>query len=152
MFPKQGFLPPCHLARVSHEIPLAPKGTFMTNIAKSFLLAAVLAALCGMGLGIFMAASQDHTLGGAHAHLNLVGWVSLALFGFYYALTPQATGRLARIHLALSVMGAVVMPIGIAMAILKGQEILAIIGSLLVLAGMLIFALTVLRHGVGRGQ
>lgn len=122
----------------------------MSNIAKSFLLAAVLAALCGMGLGIFMAASQDHALGGAHAHLNLVGWVSLAIFGFYYALTPQAATGLARIHLALSVLGAIVMPLGIALAILKGQEALAIVGSLLVTAGMIVFALTVLRHGVGK--
>jgi hypothetical protein len=121
----------------------------MTPIAKSFLLAAVLSALCGMGLGIFMAASQDHTLGGVHAHLNLVGWVSLALFGFYYALTPQAVGRIARLHLALSVLGAIVMPIGIALAILQGQEAVVAIGSLLVLGGMLVFGLTVLRHGVG---
>lgn len=122
----------------------------MNRIARAFLLLAILAALCGMALGIHMAASQDHTLGGAHAHLNLVGWVSLALFGFYYAITPQAVSGLARIHLILSGAGAIVMPVGIALAILRGQEALAIAGSLLVLAGMLVFAVTVLRHGVGR--
>jgi hypothetical protein len=39
--------------------------------------AAVVFALAGMVMGIAMAASHDHSVFPAHAHLNLLGWVSL---------------------------------------------------------------------------
>jgi hypothetical protein len=60
------------------------------DIAFVFFLAAVLCVAGGMVWGIQMAASGDHAMVGAHAHLNLVGWATLALFGIYYRLTPQA--------------------------------------------------------------
>jgi hypothetical protein len=37
-----------------------------------------------------MAASRDHSSTPAHAHLNLLGWVSLFLFGIYYRMHPTA--------------------------------------------------------------
>ena len=42
--------------------------------------AAVLLVVAGMIWGIVMAISQDHSTFPAHAHLNLLGWVSLFLF------------------------------------------------------------------------
>ena len=46
--------------------------------------AAVLFVLAGMVWGLQMA----HAAFPAHAHLNLLGWVSLFLFGIYYHLRP----------------------------------------------------------------
>lgn len=43
--------------------------------------------------GIQMSASGDHTLGPAHAHLNLVGWATLGLFGVYDHLVPKTAER-----------------------------------------------------------
>ena len=43
--------------------------------------AAVLLVLAGMVWGLQMAISEDHSAFPAHAHLNLLGWVSLFLFG-----------------------------------------------------------------------
>ncbi len=43
--------------------------------------AAVLFVIAGMIWGIVMAISEDHSAMPAHAHLNLLGWVSLFLFG-----------------------------------------------------------------------
>jgi hypothetical protein len=43
--------------------------------------AAVLMVVAGMIWGIVMAISDDHRALPAHAHLNLLGWVSLFLFG-----------------------------------------------------------------------
>jgi cbb3-type cytochrome oxidase subunit 1 len=106
-----------------------------------------------MGLGIFMAASNDHALAGAHAHLNLVGWVTMALFGIYYHLTPKAAAAgLARVHLAVATLGVLLMVPGIAIAILYDQEGLAIAGSLVTFASMLIFLYTVARYGLGADQ
>ena len=112
-----------------------------------------LAALCvtgGMIWGIQMAASGDHTMVGSHAHLNLVGWVTMALFGLYYRATPAAAASgLARIHLILAVAGVALLVPGIAMAVTGQGEIVAIIGSFVTLASMLVFVFTVFRHGLG---
>ena len=50
--------------------------------------AAVLLVVAGMIWGIVMAISGDHAAMPAHAHLNLLGWVSLFLFGIFYHLHP----------------------------------------------------------------
>ncbi|MCV2881743.1 hypothetical protein [Actibacterium sp. XHP0104] len=122
----------------------------MRGIPFYFFAAAVICVTCGMGLGIAMAASGDHALGGAHAHLNLVGWATMALFGVYYYLTPQAArAGLARIHLLLAIGGVVLMVPGIAMAVMQKGEGLAIAGSMITGASMLVFLVTVLRHGFG---
>jgi hypothetical protein len=59
-----------------------------------FLLAAITVTV-GMCLGIFMGINQDFTLAPVHAHLNLLGWVSLFLFGIYYRTHAHAISRMA---------------------------------------------------------
>lgn len=118
----------------------------MNGIARYFMLLAVLWVVIGMAWGIQMSATHDHMLSPAHAHLNLVGWVSFAIFAFYYHLVPGAgAGILPKLHLAAAVAGVVLMIPGIAMAITERGETLAKIGSVLTLISMLIFAVAVLR-------
>jgi hypothetical protein len=59
----------------------------MIASALSFRLA-VLFVLVGMAMGIEMAATQNHAIMPAHAHLNLLGFVSLFLFGIYHERRP----------------------------------------------------------------
>lgn len=122
----------------------------MRDVAFVFFLAAVLCVTGGMIWGITMAATGDHSMVGAHAHLNLVGWATLALFGIYYRLTPAAAeGRLAKVHAALAVAGVIVMVPGIAIATTGGSPGVAIAGSFLTFGSMAIFLYTVVRHGFG---
>jgi peptidoglycan/LPS O-acetylase OafA/YrhL len=122
----------------------------MRDVAFVFFLAAVLCVSVGMAWGIQMAISQDHLMSGAHAHLNLVGWLTMALFGIYYRLTPHAASNwLARVHAGIAILGVLVMVPGIAIAITSGQPSLAAVGALLTALSMAIFLLTVLRHGFG---
>ena len=51
--------------------------------------AAVLFVLAGMVWGLQMAISNDHAAFPANAPLNLLGFVSLFLFGFYYRMHPS---------------------------------------------------------------
>jgi hypothetical protein len=89
----------------------------------------------------------------AHAHLNLVGWATMALFAVYYRLTPQAArGWLPRIHAAAAIPGVAIMVPGIALANSGGSPGPAILGSLLVFTSMVIFLFTVMRHGFGVGR
>ncbi len=125
----------------------------MRNIAFVFFLAAVLSVTAGMVLGLYMAASENHIMVGAHAHLNLVGWASMALFGLYYNATPRAAqGLLPRIHAVVAILGVIIMVPGIAIASTGGSPGLAIVGSFLVFASMLIFLFTVIRFGLGTSQ
>ena len=118
----------------------------MKGIANLFVLAGVVSALAGMVWGIQMAASGDHTLSPAHGHLNLVGWVSLMLFGIYYHAVPAAAASaLARLHLVVAMAGVILLVPGIAIAIASGSEPLAIAGSFVTLASMVIFGIVVLR-------
>ena len=110
--------------------------------------AAVLLVLIGMVWGIQMAISQDHSAMPAHAHLNLLGWVSLFLFGIFYHLHPaiDRTG-FARAQAYTWIVGTVILTIGVGL-VHTGHEVgdpIAAVGSLIVLIGMLMFGWIILK-------
>src|SRR5436309_8979395 len=101
--------------------------------------AAVLLVIVGMIWGIVMGISRDHSAMPAHAHLNLLGWVSLFLFGAFYHLHPAIDrSRAALIQAAIWIIGTVILTIGVWL-IHTGHDIgdpIAAVGSLIVLAAM----------------
>jgi hypothetical protein len=104
--------------------------------------------LIGMLAGIAMGIQQDFVLAPAHAHLNLVGGVLLFLFGLYYRLIPEAgSSMLAKVQGWLHIGGAMLFPAGVAIVVLKGPSFIAapIVGSLIVVAAMALFAVIVFR-------
>lgn len=111
--------------------------------------AAVLMVIAGMIWGIIMAVSRDHSAMPAHAHLNLLGWVSLFLFGVFYHLHPAIDrSRAALIQVSTWIIGTVVLTIGVGL-IHTGHDIgepFAITGSLTVFAAMLLFGWLVVRR------
>jgi hypothetical protein len=96
-----------------------------------------------------MAASGDHSAMPAHAHLNLLGWVSLFLFGIFYHLHPAVDrSRTAIVQVAIWIVATLILTIGVAL-IYAGQtvgEAVATAGALLVLADMLLFGWLVIRR------
>ncbi|WP_367715893.1 hypothetical protein AB2N04_17485 [Nitratireductor sp. GISD-1A_MAKvit] len=118
----------------------------MHGIAFLFFLSASLYALAGMGFGIHMAASHDHTLASAHAHLNLIGWVTLGVSGLYYHSVPQAAAsRLAWLHFATASLGLWMIVPGIVLALKGVTEALAIAGSLVTILSMALFVAIIYR-------
>jgi hypothetical protein len=117
-------------------------------IGPLMMCVSVLILLAGMLAGIVMGITQDFALAPAHAHLNLIGGVLLFMFGLYYRVVPAAgTSRLARLQGWLHIIGAVVFPAGVAIVILRGEALVAIpiVGSLIVLAAIALFAVIVFR-------
>ena len=55
-----------------------------------FIKIAVLYLAVGIGLGLAMGMTEKFTLMPVHAHVNLLGWASLALCGVIYTLYPAA--------------------------------------------------------------
>jgi cbb3-type cytochrome oxidase subunit 1 len=112
----------------------------MARLDIKFLLLAAVALAIGVGMGIYMGIAHDFSLAPVHAHMNLVGWVSLALFGVTYKLYPQLQERWpARLHFTLAAPAAILFPIGIYLSINHGQPLLAIAASLVWAAGVLLF-------------
>jgi hypothetical protein len=113
-----------------------------------FIRACILFGLVGMSLGIAMGASHDFTLAPVHAHINLLGWVSMVLFGLAYRVMPEMeVGPWPRIQLALAISGLALMAPGIAMIVygMPMGEPVTILGSFLTLGSMLTFAAIVFR-------
>ncbi len=112
--------------------------------------AAVLFVIAGMGWGIVMAGTDDHSAMPAHAHLNLLGWVSLFLFGIFYHLHPVLDrSRTALLHCWIWIVATVIATIGIGLVTAGNPSIgepLAGIGSVILLADMMLFAVIVFRR------
>jgi hypothetical protein len=112
-------------------------------------LTAVVVALIGMAWGLHMAISQDHSTLTAHAHLNLLGWVSLFLFGVFYRLHPALdAARIARLQVLIWLAGTAILTIGVAIihSGRPGGEPYAGVGAIMVFADMLLFGWLVLRE------
>ncbi len=110
--------------------------------------AAVVFVIVGMIWGLIMAISGDHSAMPAHAHLNLLGWVSLFLFGIYYRLRPSLERhKSAMTQVVLWIVGTVVQAVGVGLVHTghESGEPFAAGGSLAVLASMLLFAWLLFR-------
>jgi hypothetical protein len=84
-----------------------------------WLKLAVLYLILGISLGIAMGASQNFTLRPVHAHINLLGWTTMALAGLIYSVFPQAgESRLARLHFWLLNLALPVMMVALSMLLL----------------------------------
>jgi cbb3-type cytochrome oxidase subunit 1 len=119
----------------------------MGRIDVRFVATGVAFGLFGMAFGIWMGITQEIQYAHLHAHINLVGWVAMILFGLTYRAYP-AMGRsgLARLHYWVALIGAVTFLPGIYLATFEGVIIFAVVGSLLTLASMALFFTNILVH------
>jgi hypothetical protein len=117
-------------------------------IGSMMICVSVVVLLIGMLAGIVMGIQQDFTLAPAHAHFNLVGGVLLFLFGLYYKVVPAAgNSALAKLQGWLHIAGGILFPAGVAIVVLKGTAfiIAPVVGSLIVVAAVALFAVIVFR-------
>src|SRR5690606_24061010 len=124
------------------------RGRSMARISDRFLQLGVLFALCGMGLGVWMGATEVFTLSPVHAHINLLGWVSMTLYGLFYRVVPQAAaGKLPVVHFWLSLASLLAMIPALALFLLGETAMAAPLGlaSIALWAGMLVFAAIVFK-------
>lgn len=113
----------------------------MSKLPLLFLSTAAACLLVGVGMGIAMGITHDFSLSPVHAHLNLLGWTSLALIGLTLRAYPELMRNRAAAwaQYGLSAGSAVVFPAGIYLAITQDAPGLAIAASLLWLAGAILF-------------
>ena len=116
------------------------------SVSNNFMRLGVLSALVGMMVGMWMGANNDFTLTGLHAHINLLGFTSMMLFGLFYRFHPEiAKGRLAAGHFILWVLGFLVLMPSLGLMLL-GQpfSLPLMIGSQVALVlAMVLFAVVI---------
>ena len=111
-------------------------------MATRFIKIAVLYLALGVTLGVVMGMLQKFTFTPVHAHLNLLGWASLALVGLVYHAFPQAAEtRLARIHFWLHNLGLPPLMIALALMLSGNAALEPVVGifSLIVWLGIILF-------------
>jgi hypothetical protein len=119
----------------------------MSKIALAFFGAAVAYALAGMALGMVMGATEDHTLAPVHAHINLLGWTSLALMGAFYGLAgAQTPVRLAWATFAVGNLGNLITLPFLALLLTGHANVVPklVFGEVLIVVAMAMFGISVL--------
>jgi len=114
-----------------------------------FFRIAVLYIVAGVSLGIYMAASNDHSMHPVHAHLNLLGWVAMTLFGLFYRVIPGAAEtKLAKAHFWIYVPAHFAQMVLLAMLYRGYTAVEPALGLFSVLVGVafICFAIVVWRH------
>src|SRR5665213_2951721 len=95
----------------------------MPRVSAAFFAFGVLCVLCGMAWGMHMGEANDFAMAPVHAHLNLLGWVTMALYGTFYALTSATMSkRLAWINFFVSALGVIGMIPSLAMFLHTGDH------------------------------
>ena len=116
------------------------------SVSNNFLRLGVLACLVGMSLGIWMGMNENFTLAPVHAHINLLGFASMMLFGLFYRAFPAAAkGWLPMAHFVLAVLGFLIMAPSLAWLLLGHPEIVPVLGvsEFMLIGSMLLFAVIV---------
>lgn len=122
------------------------------NISRSFILVGGLYLLVGIALGMHMGASGNHAASPAHAHINLLGFTLMAVFGLIYKTYPaMAEGRLALVHFWLHLTGSLVLLVMLYMMTTgriteAAMAPLAPIAEVLIFLGIAIFVWNAFRN------
>jgi hypothetical protein len=122
----------------------------MPRVSAAFFVTGGLFVLVGMFIGMWMGANEDFRIAQAHAHLNLVGWVTMALYGGFYALTARTMSKkLAWTNYTLSTAGVFLMIPTLAMYLLSQNKSLIgpmVVGEVLTVLSMLTFLVSAFRE------
>jgi len=118
----------------------------MKNVDRLFVFTGLLFLLVGMALGLKMSMTQNFAMHGLHAHLNLLGFVVMTLFGLCYRNWPKMQeGKLATVHYLLHTVS-VAIALSLLYFVLSNMDLAPKLGPIMDMtligtyAGVLLFA------------
>lgn len=123
-------------------VSFSPSATVWLKLAVVYLIA-------GVSLGIAMGATENFTLRPVHAHLNLLGWATLALAGLIYSVYPQAAqSRLATAHFWLHNTALPVMMASLCLLLLGNTKVVPVLAAseFVAAAGVIVFATNIFMN------
>jgi hypothetical protein len=114
-----------------------------------FITLGLVFLLTGMCFGVWIGVNEQFQLGGAHAHWNLLGFVTSVLYGLIHTTHPElASSRLAWPQCIAHFVGAAIFGPAIALVITTEEARPVMIGSALVLLAALMFLVMYVMHSV----
>ena len=120
----------------------------MKGLSAWFFGSALVYALVGLVFGLIVNPIGAHNQIPTHAHLMEVGWVSFAIFGFFYHLFPErAAAGLAILHFWVAQISLIALALGFYVlfaGFIPAGEPIVIVASIGYLVSMLIFVLVAL--------
>lgn len=122
------------------------------NISRGFIVMGAAYLVVGIVFGAYMGGSGDHTLAPVHAHINLLGFTLMTVFGVTYRVIPGlAEGTLPKLHFWLHQVGALFLLLGLFL-MMTGTVAEATIGPVFpvlegaILLGAVLWLVNVLRY------
>lgn len=118
------------------------------RLAERCFKCAVAFFLVGLVIGLQMSITHRYDARPAHAHFNLLGWVTMAIFGAYYALQPaKAATKLATIQFYVYTLGCLVLLPSLYLLVTGNPAIepLVATGAMISFLGVVLFAVVVFR-------
>lgn len=115
-----------------------------------FIKVSVIYFLIGISLGIYMGLADLFQFTSAHAHINLIGWVSFAITGLIYHAFPLAgENKLARIQFWLMMIGVPLLTFSMILFGLGYFELggpISGVGGILIFIGVVLFIINVMKN------
>ena len=122
------------------------------NISRGFIVMGAVYLIVGIGFGSYMGGSGDHSLAPVHAHINLLGFTLMTVFGIGYRLIPGlAEGLLPKLHFWLHQLGTLLLLLGLFL-MMSGRVAAESIGPVFpllegaILVGAVLWLVGALRH------
>lgn len=84
------------------------------NLSRGFLVTGAAYLVVGIIFGAYMGGTGDHTLIPVHAHINLLGFTLMTVFGLSYRVIPGLDeGLLPKLHFWLHQVGVLLLLVGL---------------------------------------
>ncbi|MEH7306173.1 cytochrome-c oxidase [Neobacillus drentensis] len=103
----------------------------------------------GVCLGMYMSMTENLNFSPVHAHINLLGWLTMAVAGLIYVGFPSAAETtLAKVHFWVHNISLPIMMIGLAFYVsgTKSAEPAIATGGTLMVLGIIVYAINILKN------
>jgi drug/metabolite transporter (DMT)-like permease len=107
------------------------------HIGNTCIVTAAVFGVIGMAMGLFMGIGGDFSLSHAHSHINLVGWVTLAIYGLYHRGFVRKRYSPAWIQAVLALVATPIFTLALTAYLVSGTQIKAFI-IVAMLSGILV--------------
>lgn len=121
----------------------------MQRLDRNYILLGLAWVIVGMIFGAWLGASNHLNYGNSHAHINLLGFVTSALFGLLHHAWPALrTSRLAVPQFVIYEVGVLLLVIG--KVLVDGGQLTMFleVGSLVTIVGAILMLVMFTRHSM----
>jgi hypothetical protein len=121
------------------------------------MVAAAIFGMVGMIMGLVMGIGGDFALAHAHSHINLAGWVTLAIYGLYHRSYVRTRYTLPWFQAVLALISTPVFTIALTAYLLSGTQtkpyiVVAMLSGILVALSMCLFLVVVAMDALAEAR